>query len=234
MSENKSNILNDLLKLGIKTKADALLVGGFLAKIFGTPLQEAAGIAHDHLRFVRWSRAVILLEKADQINADRGVTETRHVPPKLALPILENASLEEDEDIQKLWARLLANAMSPNFTEEIKSTYIDILKNLSASEVNFLGSLYVSVCPLAKKNITKLFYIPFKKEDLIKALNISEDQYLLTANTLMREQCIVPAQIRVGSIEGKPSTAYPSTDIILLSPLGYKLAEACIEDSETE
>ena len=37
--------------------------------------------------------------------------------------MVENASLEEDDKLQDLWNKLIANAMDPNFTDEIRYSY---------------------------------------------------------------------------------------------------------------
>ena len=51
---------------------------------------------------------------------------------------LEGASLEDDEDIQKGWAALLADAANADGKVEVKPTFLEILKQLSASEARLL------------------------------------------------------------------------------------------------
>jgi thioesterase domain-containing protein len=51
---------------------------------------------------------------------------------------LEAASLEEEESVQELWARLIANAADPTKETTVKKVYVDILKSLSPAEVAFL------------------------------------------------------------------------------------------------
>ena len=54
----------------------------------------------DKLRFVRWRRLSAMSEEVEKILDERGIQDYRAVLPKLALPIFEEASLEEDESIQ--------------------------------------------------------------------------------------------------------------------------------------
>jgi Abortive infection alpha len=61
---------------------------------------------------------------------------------KTLLPILENASLEDDEDLHDRWANLLANAANPALDHTKRNLHVSILKELSAAEVHFLDTAY--------------------------------------------------------------------------------------------
>jgi len=119
-TEEIAKAIQETSKLGQKGLETAEKAAGFFAKVFKASVDEIAGIVTDKLRFVRWKRLVQMSEAVDQILNERGVQDTRAVPPKLALPILEDASLEDDPDIQHLWNHLLANAMNPDFNNEIR------------------------------------------------------------------------------------------------------------------
>jgi hypothetical protein len=58
------------------------------------------------------------------------------------LPILEYASLEDDDELQDLWASLLASAADPNFDGTLRSAFIDILKQLEVIDVHILQTIY--------------------------------------------------------------------------------------------
>ena len=69
----------------------------------------------------RFKQAVRLVEKVKAICEEAGI-EPKAVPLKTLVPILENASLEEDEVLHDHWAALLANAnrfgsLLPAFTD---------------------------------------------------------------------------------------------------------------------
>src|SRR5579884_2936488 len=49
------------------------------------------------------------------------------VPLKVLKPILDAASMEDDEEMQDVWAALLANASSNDPDVEVTSSYIEIL-----------------------------------------------------------------------------------------------------------
>ncbi|MGR9014036.1 MAG: Abi-alpha family protein [Gammaproteobacteria bacterium] len=51
-------------------------------------------------------------------------------------------SIEEDNDIQDIYAQILANAADITFELKIKRTYIDILQNLTGLEIDILRKIY--------------------------------------------------------------------------------------------
>jgi hypothetical protein len=169
----------------------------------------------------------------DEVNSillAKQVTYTRAVPPKIALPIMEEASLEEDPNLQKLWNHLLANAMTPTFNDEIRYGYIDMIKGITGVEAKPLNELYNAL--QSENQLTPLHSITnitFKKEDVIAVLNISLDEYAISANNLMRLQLIAPAILKAGAKLGAENIAiYKGIDIITMTPLSVKFVEACL------
>ena len=68
---------------------------------------------------------------------DAGVEQTRPVLPVIGIPILESATIEEDESLHTAWAKLLANAMNPS-KPEIKRSFCGILSGLEPFDVTLL------------------------------------------------------------------------------------------------
>jgi len=56
------------------------------------------------------------------------------VPPKILFPLLEGASLEENEQLDDMWAALLANAASSVHAERVRPGFIATLKQMSPDE----------------------------------------------------------------------------------------------------
>ena len=126
----------ELVKAGI----DAALapVKDFANRLFGPALDELGGILADPIRIYRFKRSVRLLEKTKHICDETGY-EPKAVPLKTLLPILENASLEDDEDLHDRWANLLANA---TFDGRVHSSFTQILQGLTGCEAKFLNAIY--------------------------------------------------------------------------------------------
>lgn len=85
--------------------------GVFISRFISGPLEQGMGIFEDKLKYMRWERQVRLMQRADQLMKEICLDKpTRSIPLKLAVPLLEAASLEDDDTLQDLWARLLVNA----------------------------------------------------------------------------------------------------------------------------
>lgn len=130
-----------------KTSSDALRVaekaGSFLSKYVDGTFQQLAGILEDKLKYYRWERRNRLLIRAEKFISEQiDSSSISPVPLKLTIPILEAGSVEEDDDVQDIYAQLLANAANSSFEVRIERTYIDILQNLSKVEIEILRELY--------------------------------------------------------------------------------------------
>ena len=73
-----------------------------------------------------------LLIRTSQIREERGITED--ITPKFFVPIIQKASLEDDEYLQEMWAELLAHAHDGKF----KPSYISILNELEPLDAKIL------------------------------------------------------------------------------------------------
>ena len=117
--------------------------GGFISKFIAGPLEQGAGIFEDKFRYMRWERQVRLMQKAETLMKELNVTGIlRPIPIKHAIPLLQAASLEDDDYLQDLWAKLLVNASAPNSEVVLRRAHIDILERLSAVEVQILQRIY--------------------------------------------------------------------------------------------
>ena len=141
-AEEIAKAVQEAAKLGDKGLDTAQKAGSFFAKVFKSPLNEISGIIHDKLRFIRWKRFIEMSEEVNAILKERGITETRPLIPKLAIPLIENASIEDEEDIKSLWSILMANALDPNFDVELRFAFIEIIKSLSPLDVKILDLFY--------------------------------------------------------------------------------------------
>ena len=84
----------------------------YLTQASGGPIGELWARPGDWLRFRRWKRAIERVDEARRILAERA-RQPRQVPDDVLVPLLEAASLSEDESIAAKWATLLANATDP-------------------------------------------------------------------------------------------------------------------------
>ncbi|MEO5926269.1 MAG: Abi-alpha family protein [Bryobacteraceae bacterium] len=64
------------------------------------------------------------------------------VPPKILFPLLEGASLEEDEGLHDMWAALLTNAASPDGAEKVRPSFTEVLRQMAPDEAVLLKWLH--------------------------------------------------------------------------------------------
>jgi hypothetical protein len=218
--------------LGVKAIETTEKVGGFLAQVFKEPITEVVGILTDRLRFVRLKRLVEMDSQVNEILAKRHVADTRSVPPKLALPLLEEASLEDDKNLQELWSRLLANAMDPSFSGDLRTGFVEMIKGMSVLDARVLEFFYQVLKREGHLSpLEGVIQYSLKKEQIMQALSISEADYQVSAFNLMRIQCITPAVLKATGISfgDEATTIYKGIDAVTLTPLGVKFAQACME-----
>ena len=138
----------DLLEAG----AEAFFkpFSNLLEKLAG-PLAKELGLTFgDAARVFRYGRAVKLFQKVERIAAESGF-EPSAVRPKVLLPILNHASVEDDECMHDRWAALLANACNPSRKFEIRPSFPEILAQVSSEEATLLDSIQQHVA----RNLTE-------------------------------------------------------------------------------
>jgi hypothetical protein len=64
------------------------------------------------------------------------------IPPRLFLPALDAASVEDDSYLQEKWAALLANAATPDGPIKVSPAFIGILKELSPDDASLFDAIF--------------------------------------------------------------------------------------------
>jgi len=76
--------------------------------------------------------------KTRRIIEERNIADKQPLPESLALPLLEAAQGETREEIQDLYAALLANAMDPDFTNDVRPAFVETVKALEPFDAKIL------------------------------------------------------------------------------------------------
>ncbi|HEX8635497.1 MAG TPA: Abi-alpha family protein [Pyrinomonadaceae bacterium] len=218
-------------------------LGSFVARVTDESIEAITGMLSDKLRFKRWERQLRLRDRAMEIIEARGINEQFHIVPlKLALPIVENGSLEENDELQNLWANLLASALDPNFSGEIRTAYIDILKQLEVIDVHILKAIYDKYCHLCKSDdwsTCSPTRIPISSQQIIDELGLDESTsvYENSADNLIRVRCIATfmqvKEIRTGVRMPFPIQSYEEVSVnsryqVCMTAFGVGFVKACL------
>ena len=118
-------------------------MGQFISRYVSGSLEQAAGIFEDHFRYIRWERQQRLMIRAEEFRNQRGLSlPNKSIPLKNAVPFFLNATLEENNDLQDMWARLLINGTNKSTGINIERSFIEILAQISFLEASILQAIY--------------------------------------------------------------------------------------------
>jgi hypothetical protein len=118
----------------------AQMLTAVLGRMLGAPADALGDIAAHPIR--EWQRKRVeraegvVLDAAKLVAAKKG--RIKPVPGRILLPILEHSSVEEDNELRKVWSRLLASAAMPDPKEPVLTAYVHILAELTPLEVKIL------------------------------------------------------------------------------------------------
>lgn len=228
-----SDAAKEIASATTATMAVAEKAGGFLARVLGDSPENLVGIISDKIRFWRWERQLRLIDKVETIIKARSIAgSTRPVPPKFALPLIEQASLESEDSLQDLWVNLLANAMTPGLAEP-KTSYIEILKQLDPIDVAVLSNIYLNyIRSVASGKIPESdspTRLGFNGEDIMRYHGLNRGQFEAVIDNLLRVRCVTFLRLSGSdiTIDGTPIFTDKGYDSICLTTLGKHFVSAC-------
>lgn len=141
--EAEAKAIQEVAKSTGKAIDAAREAGIFISKFISGPIEQGIGIFEDKLKYMRWERQVRLMQRAQEFLTNIGLkAPTRQIPLNIAIPILQGASLEENDDLQDRWAMLLVNAANADFHGEIRRSYAAILEQITPLDACLLDVLY--------------------------------------------------------------------------------------------
>ncbi|WP_456490459.1 Abi-alpha family protein [Marinobacter nauticus] len=152
------------------------MLGGFVARLIGAPLEQAMGIWEDKLKYRRWENQLRLMDSFQRELSRRGLTSpNRVIPPKFAVPVLEAAAFEEDDYLRQFWAMMLVNAADETVDVQMRNAFVSILEDLTSLDVKVLEVLYSfhGGSPI-ESVLNRGFYIGFLPHRASPALDFEE------------------------------------------------------------
>jgi hypothetical protein len=134
--------------LGIKPVGDAALLvtkattdgaGAFLSRICLPAAEEIGFLLQDKVRAWRAEQAIKITARAqEKYRAAFGEADL-HAPPRLIGSILEHGSWEDDDQVQGMWAGLMASSCTEKGKSQDNLIFINILGNMTASEAKLVA-----------------------------------------------------------------------------------------------
>jgi len=119
----------------------------WIYRVIGAPIENGVGLLFaDALKEKRYKNIIRLQAETEKFK----IQNIKQIPLSFAYKLLDKASLEENEELIKNWAELLANSMDIDFKGKIRKIYIDILDSLEpidAKLLKFIATKKESVDP---------------------------------------------------------------------------------------
>jgi len=138
--------------------ATAKALEPYLLKVLGAPLEQIGGLLASPFEEMKKRRATrftkIATDAAEQMKATGA--EPIQIPDYIALPLLAQATLVDDDFLQRMWASLLANASHPESASSISQVFPTMLAGLSPRDAKFLEvyfdatvySIFIKIPPI--------------------------------------------------------------------------------------
>ena len=215
MSDEEAKAVQEIAKATGKGIDAIEKLSKFIKEIIGPGLVELGGAFRDWAVAFRYQNMLKLQEKVERIHQERrNAGKTIPILPRYAIPMLEHASMEDDESLQDMWAGLIANASDPARRLDIRKVYLDILASLEPLDAAVLVHLHGSQ--------------PSTLILLVKNLGISDEELRISLQNLARLGCIRQEKDRAW--DERSSMGFDISDVsamIMLNDLGSLLVEAC-------
>jgi len=116
--------------------------GGFLRETFGTVPQDVVGLlGGDWLKVRRAENLARILDKTQERLRARRVEAPEPASLSIGLPILSAAADESRDELQDIWARLLAAAADPARAKSFRLAFIEATKRLDPLDAAVLQGI---------------------------------------------------------------------------------------------
>ena len=212
----------------------------FIGSVLGESISDLAGAVQDKLSLFRWERQNRLIDRYNEVMRERGGGHRCAVPPKYAFPIVEAAAMEEDDDMQDCWARLLASASLSN--SQMHSSLIGILREMESDDAKLLNSIYNECMVMPEPRPLREWERPIPTRYLHHSEDAPGEAFFVTLDNLIRLRCIkshvdtdkIPVaqdvdELDEDRLEDIIYTLDHQYKKISITPLGLKLVRACMD-----
>lgn len=122
------------IKLPEKTITEA---SKFLQRLLG-PVFEGIDLLSDKVRIIRFENAIKTINRAQEICKKEKI-KIEKIPINFLVPFLEQVSLQDDDDVKEIWARLLTSAASDY--DPILMVIKDSLARMTSKEVGIIEEI---------------------------------------------------------------------------------------------
>lgn len=186
-----------------------------LRRVAGPAADEIGLTLRDSLRLVRAELQLRFLQRFQRKLAEANI-DPQAVKFSLLFDIISGASVEDDDELQDIWANLLANAADPRRQALVTTAFPMILKQLTKEEVHFLNMLF--------ETGTNPYQMGLPTTDLRPALfdNLRRQRLILTETDKT-----IPTAAMLDTHALRITMGASPVEPCFLSDLGHEFVAAC-------
>ena len=181
-NDNLIPISDEQAKLGqelIKAIRDG---SGYFTDILGDIPKDLLGyLVGDRVKAKRLERIAILWQRTREHLQDRGIADPEPPSLKYAIPILQAAADEDNEELQDLWSRLLAAAMDPKRRNAMRQSFIQAVKQMDPLDALVFKAIWTNGNQTWNTN---------GRDVIASKLKCSTDEVLVSFEHLAELDCI--------------------------------------------
>jgi hypothetical protein len=214
-----------MMGLGTVGKPAADVAKDLLVRLLGPSVDIGGEALRDWFQR-RLERGRAMVVNAGQIVAEAGL-EIREVPGRILIPLLQSASLEDNDELSAKWAALLANAATEEHGDSILPAFVEILRQLTTPHVKILDWIYQNAEQPSELEPSIPTWRDVNWEEVSFRFGLNRADYQIIASDLHRLQ-VIDGRRSVQPVYGGPSLSSASTyEVIGLTPLGVAFIRAC-------
>ncbi len=226
MNDESLKVTAEAIKAAAEFGSKAIDAGMSAATLFEGSLTQVAGAWEDAAKVWRFKRRARLVQQAAEYLDEEGFNFIdATLRPSFLLPLLERAEVQEDDELQNIYARLLANAANPANSTKPRTAYVEILSQMTVLDAKNLQTLAKAQFKYRGTSASALIStseLPASAEPCDNPSDyaaVIETSIAVSISNLARLGLVEPASSTFG---GKPLYQYVS-----ITPLGLEFYWAC-------
>ncbi|MBX5063343.1 Abi-alpha family protein [Rhizobium lentis] len=112
----------------------------FLQRLIA-PVEQGAGLLADYIKGRRLELAIKQEARIRELMRERGVSSIKPMALSTAVPLIEAATLEEDDDMARMFANLIVSHISDSGDGYVPKQFTDTLRQMSPLEAAILKAM---------------------------------------------------------------------------------------------
>ncbi len=202
-----------------------------MLKLLGPACEEAGVLLQDTIRTYRLRNQLKMLGKTQEMLSRAGI-EPKSVPLRVLVPILDGASLEDNEGLTDKWAALLANASRFDEISHFSHVFADILKQLTPVDALILERLASQPVYCFELAGTRLYLYTGAKRSVVETMPVNGIDFDLSIDNLCRLGVCIASVERFLHEESDMSLGMVDLqklqhDAVIVTKLGHMFMRAC-------